>query len=53
MSQQLYHASPEPKQILLIPDAEHFRIYQPGNHSYLQAIQKFIEKVESPMKIGS
>jgi alpha-beta hydrolase superfamily lysophospholipase len=27
MSQQLYNAAPEPKQLLLIPKAEHFRIY--------------------------
>ncbi|RCJ35376.1 hypothetical protein A6770_16260 [Nostoc minutum NIES-26] len=45
MSQQLYNAAPEPKQILLIPGAEHFRIYQPGSNSYLQAIQKFIDKM--------
>ncbi|MFN6570521.1 alpha/beta hydrolase [Dendronalium sp. ChiSLP03b] len=45
MSQQLYNAAPEPKQILLIPGAEHFRIYQPGSNSYLQAIQKFIDKI--------
>ncbi|BAY75278.1 hypothetical protein NIES25_16960 [Nostoc linckia NIES-25] len=43
MSQQLYDNAPEPKQILLIPEAEHFRIYQPGSNSYLQAIQKFME----------
>ncbi|MCC5635890.1 alpha/beta hydrolase [Nostoc sp. CHAB 5844] len=42
MSQQLYNAAPEPKQILLVPNAEHFRIYQPGNNSYLQAMQKFL-----------
>lgn len=42
MSQQLYNATPEPKQILLVPNAEHFSIYKPGNYSYLQAIQKFL-----------
>ncbi|MDZ8189218.1 MAG: alpha/beta hydrolase [Nostoc sp. ChiSLP02] len=47
MSQQLYNDAPEPKQILFVPKAEHFRIYQPGSNSYLQAIEKFIEKVES------
>lgn len=45
MSQQLYDAAPESKQLLLIPGAEHFRIYQPGSNSYLQAIQKFIDKI--------
>jgi uncharacterized protein len=47
MSQQLYDAAPEPKQLLLIPGAGHFRIYQPGANSYLKAIQQFIEKAES------
>jgi uncharacterized protein len=53
MSQQLYNAAPEPKQLFLVPNAEHFRIYQPGNNSYLQAIDNFIEKLESSMRIGS
>lgn len=53
MSQQLYNAALEPKQLLLIPEAEHFRIYQPGCNSYLLAIQKFIQKVESSTKLGS
>ena len=47
MSQQLYDAAPEPKQLLLVPGAGHYRIYQPGSDSYLKAIQKFIEKAES------
>ncbi len=47
MSQQLYDAAPEPKQLLLVPGAGHYRIYQPGSNSYLKAIQKFIEKAES------
>jgi len=41
MSQQLYNAAPEPKQLFLISGAEHVRIYQPGQ-SYLKAIQKFV-----------
>lgn len=53
MSQQLYDAAPEPKQLLLIPKAGHFQIYQPGKNSYLQAIQKFIETVESRQKMES
>jgi uncharacterized protein len=43
MSQQLYNTAPQPKRLLLIPGKGHFSIYQPGNHSYLQAIQDFIE----------
>jgi len=42
MSQRLYNAAPEPKQLFLISGAEHVRIYQPGQ-SYLKAIQKFVE----------
>jgi pimeloyl-ACP methyl ester carboxylesterase len=44
MSQQLYNAAPEPKQLLLVPGGEHFRIYQSGSSSYLQAIEKFMKE---------
>lgn len=43
MSQRLYDAAPEPKQLFIIPGADHVRIYQPGEQSYLKAIQKFID----------
>ncbi|HEY9738438.1 MAG TPA: alpha/beta fold hydrolase, partial [Trichocoleus sp.] len=43
MSQQLYAAAPEPKQLFLIAGGDHVRIYQPGDQSYLKAIQKFID----------
>ncbi|MGI0486159.1 alpha/beta hydrolase [Pantanalinema rosaneae CENA516] len=46
MSQQLYNAASEPKQLLLIPDADHVRIYQPGNYSYLKAIHQFIQSIQ-------
>ena len=46
MSQQLYAAAPKPKQLLLIAGAEHVKIYQPGNQSYLRAIQRFVELLE-------
>ena len=45
ISQQLYAAAPKPKQIFLIPDTEHVRIYQPGAKSYLRAIQRFVESL--------
>ncbi|MEL6902647.1 MAG: alpha/beta fold hydrolase [Cyanobacteria bacterium J06606_4] len=48
MSQQLYDAAPEPKQLFLISGADHVRIYQPGPQSYLKAIEKFIEQTQSP-----
>lgn len=47
MSEQLYKAAPEPKQILLIPGARHYAIYQPGNNSYLRAIEKFMKKIDA------
>ncbi|MEE3718071.1 hypothetical protein V2H45_15125 [Tumidithrix elongata RA019] len=40
MSQKLYELAPTRKQLFLVPNAEHARIYEPG-HSYLQAIQQF------------
>ena len=43
MSQRLYDAAPEPKQLFLISGAEHVRIYQPGDQSYLRAIYKFVK----------
>jgi uncharacterized protein len=47
MSQRLYAAAPEPKQLLLVPEAGHHRIYQPGANSYLRAIEKFVKNTES------
>ena len=47
MSQRLYAAAPEPKQLFLIPNAEHVSIYQPGAGSYLRAIQRFVEAMRS------
>jgi fermentation-respiration switch protein FrsA (DUF1100 family) len=43
MSQRLYNAASEPKQLFLISRADHVRIYQPGDQSYLKAIQGFVE----------
>lgn len=45
MSKQLYAAAPKPKQLFLISRAEHVRIYQPGDQSYLKAIQRFVESL--------
>jgi len=43
MSEDLYAAAPQPKQLFLIPDADHVSIYQSGKHSYFRAIQTFAE----------
>jgi uncharacterized protein len=42
MGQQLYKAAPEPKEIFLIPNGNHFTIYKPGQYSYLQVMQTFL-----------
>lgn len=41
MSQRLYELAPNQKQLFLVPDAEHARIYNP-KYSYLQAMQSFV-----------
>ncbi len=43
MSQRLYDAASEPKQLFVISGADHVRIYKPGEQSYLKTIQRFVE----------
>lgn len=43
MSERLYNAAPTPKQLFLIPHADHVSIYQPGSDSYLKAIATFMK----------
>ncbi|MBD1823848.1 alpha/beta fold hydrolase [Cyanobacteria bacterium FACHB-DQ100] len=45
MSQMLYDTAPESKQLFLISGADHVRIYQPGNNSYLRAIKRFVDSL--------
>jgi uncharacterized protein len=47
MSQQLYKAAPQPKQLLLVPKVGHYRIYQPGKFSYLQKIAAWQLEIDS------
>jgi alpha-beta hydrolase superfamily lysophospholipase len=47
MTEQLYKAAPEPKQIFLIQGARHYAIYQPGNNSYLRSIENFMKKIDA------
>ena len=47
MSQQLYQAAPEPKQLVLIQGAGHNNTADVGGAKYLQAVQKFVQLVES------
>lgn len=59
MSQRLYDAASEPKQLFIISGADHVRIYQPGEQSYLKAIQRFVGLTEqqstsqSPNSLGA
>lgn len=46
MSQTLYEQAPEPKSLFLIENAAHVRIYSP-EQSYLKAIQRFLDRIES------
>ena len=44
MSEKLYRAASEPKQLYLVPSGGHIAIYQPES-SYLQAISQFISRL--------
>lgn len=45
MSQQLYDAAPQPKQLFLIPDAGHNNTAEVAGEKYFYVIQKFIQQV--------
>lgn len=47
MGQALYQAAPAPKQLFLVPNGTHFRLYRPGPHSYLLAMTHFVTQIES------
>lgn len=46
MSQQLYNAAPQPKQLILIPDAGHNNTAEVAGDKYFQVVQKFIQQVK-------
>ena len=46
MSQQLYEAAPQPKQLVLIPDAGHNNTAETAGDKYFQLMQKFIQQVK-------
>ena len=50
MSQTLFQAAPEPKQLLWVEDAGHNDVAAIGEGRYLQAIQKFVEQVRARQK---
>lgn len=47
MSQALFAAAPEPKQLVLFPDAGHNNLAEIAGLQYLQAIQRFMEQVQA------
>ncbi len=49
MSQQLYEAASEPKQLLLVPMAGHNNVSEVGGMQYRQAIQEFIGHCKESM----
>lgn len=52
MSESLYEAAPEPKQLFLVPDADHTNTAALSGESYFQAIQDFIKLVESQNQLS-
>jgi hypothetical protein len=46
MSEKLFAAAPEPKQLILIPGARHNNVAEFAGDKYLQAVRQFIERVE-------
>lgn len=45
MSRELFAAAPEPKQLLLVPEAGHNNTVRLGGTRYLQAIQEFVKQI--------
>ncbi|RAQ40024.1 phospholipase [Arthrospira sp. O9.13F] len=45
MSEKLYQACPEPKQLLMIPDADHNHVKEMGGDRYQETIKKFLESL--------
>ncbi len=46
MSQQLYDAASQPKQLVLIPDAGHNNTAEVAGEKYFQVVQNFVEQVK-------
>lgn len=45
MSRQLYAAAPEPKQLLIVPNAGHNDVAEVAGWQYFQTVQKFVQQV--------
>ncbi len=53
MSQLLYEAAPEPKQLILIPGAGHNDTAEMAGDKYFHAVQNLVQQVESRKVAGS
>ncbi len=51
MSQRLFAAAPEPKQLRLIPNAGHDDVSNAGGSQYIQALQQFFASITCEKKI--
>ncbi|MBF2067375.1 MAG: alpha/beta fold hydrolase [Calothrix sp. C42_A2020_038] len=47
MSKQLYQAAPKPKELLIIPNADHNNVGESAPSVYLKAVQSFVKLVEA------
>lgn len=47
MSEILFAASAEPKQLLIVPDADHIHVREVGGDRYHETISQFLEKISS------
>jgi fermentation-respiration switch protein FrsA (DUF1100 family) len=50
MSEALYAASPQPKQLFWVAGAAHNDVAEVGNVEYLQALKKFVELCDRQLK---
>ena len=46
MSQQLFAAAPEPKHLVLFPEAGHNNVAEVAGSQYFQVVQKFVQQVQ-------
>jgi len=53
MSEKLYAAAPEPKQLLLVPGADHNNTAVVAGSQYLQLVESFIQQVQTPRYLNS
>jgi hypothetical protein len=49
MSQTLFDAAPEPKQLLLVPEAGHHNVGELGGEQYFQAIRLVVEQAQEQL----